>query len=87
MTVLLWKGQSLEQPATCFPIRFRHQSTAGRVPSAGRVRRAVVRVSLTGLDFTSESRVMFTSHSRPMFTSHDRSMFTTHRRPVFTTVA
>jgi hypothetical protein len=45
------------------------------------------KLSLTGLDFTRESRVMFTRHSRSMFTSHDRSMFTTHRHPVFTTVA
>ncbi|MEN6300764.1 MAG: hypothetical protein ABFD51_12795, partial [Anaerolineaceae bacterium] len=34
-------------------------------------------VSLTGLDFTSDSR--------PVLTRDDRPMFTTHSRPVFTT--
>jgi len=34
-------------------------------------------VSLTGLDFTRDSRAVFTRD--------DRAMFTTHRRPVFTT--
>lgn len=44
-------------------------------------------LSLTGLDFTRDSRLMFTSRSRPVLTSHSRPMFTTHSRPVFTTVA
>jgi len=44
-------------------------------------------LSLTGLDFTRDSRDIFTSHSRPILTNHVRSIFTTHRHPVFTTVA
>ena len=44
-------------------------------------------MSLTGVDFTSDSHPVFTRHSRSVFTRHDRPVFTTHRRPVFTTVA
>jgi len=42
------------------------------------------RVSLTGVYFTTDSRLVFTTHSRLVFTTHSRPVFTTHDRPVFT---
>jgi hypothetical protein len=33
-------------------------------------------VSLTGVYFTTHSRLVFTTHSRPVFTTHDRPVFT-----------
>ena len=41
-------------------------------------------VSLTGVYFTTRSRLVFTTHSRLVFTTHSRPVFTTHDRPVFT---
>ncbi len=42
-------------------------------------------MSLTGVYFTTHSRLVFTTHSRLVFTTHSRLVFTTHSRPVFTT--